>query len=244
MTLKRGMKEWREDAIKLQLSDYLVRKELPVVPKVYGHIKSNDIPWGMLGNDQCGDCVMAGACHEIMVWALATKRILPDFNVQGVVEQYMGLSGGKDEGLDPIATAKWRVTTGVTDGTGQVHKVKAFASVNNNKDLDTAAYIFGVCGCGFNLPESAMAEFGEGKPWENTNEKGTGGHYVPLVGRNSRGYRIVVTWGRLQAVSNTFWRKYFVGGIAYFSLEYMLASGISPEGINEAALDSNLAALA
>lgn len=241
MTLKLGMNEWKDDDIKLKFTDFINRPDLPKVPKVYGHVKSNTVPWGMLGNDQYGDCVIAGACHEIMVWALATKNQLPDFNVQGVVDQYMTLTGGNDNGLDPIATAKWRVTTGVNDGDGVNHKVKAFAKVNNNKDLDLAAYIFGACGCGFNIPNSAMAEFDAGKPWANTQEDPVGGHYVPLVGRNSNGTRIVVTWGRLQAVTDAFWRKYFVGALAYFSMEYMLTSGFSPEGIDEAALDKALA---
>ncbi len=244
MSLKLGMNEWREDAIKLKFKNYLNRPELPKVPPVYGHVKSNTVPWEMLGNDTYGDCVLAGACHETMVWALATQGQLPSFNTQTVVNQYLGLTGGDDAGLDPIATAKWRVATGVEDAGGTFHTIKAFASVSNSKDLDLAAYIFGACGCGFNVPNSAMEEFNAGKPWTNTSEKPVGGHYVPLVGRNSRGNRIVVTWGKLQAVSDQFWKQYFLGAVAYFSMEYMLASGFSPEGIDSTQLAADLQALA
>jgi hypothetical protein len=244
MTLKLGMKEWRPEAIKLKFSDFINRSELPKVPATYGHVKTNDVPWGMLGNDQYGDCVLAGACHEIMTWALATHHQLPSFNTQTIVSQYLNLAGGKDDGLDPISTAKWRVTTGIEDDGGSFHKVKAFASVNRDHDLDVAAHTFGVCGCGFYLPESAQTEFVSGKPWADTSGKPVGGHYVPLVGRNSKGLRFVVTWGRLQAVTEAFWKKYFIGAVAYFSLEYMEASGFSPEGVKEAELDAALAALA
>lgn len=245
MTLQRGMKPWREDAIKLQFVNYLDRSKLPAVPRTYGHVKRNDVPWGMLGNDEVGDCVLAGRAHETMVYALATRRGLPSFTSDGIKEQYFALTGGKDEGLDPISVAKWSVTTGLKDAAGELHKVKAFASVNNDKDLDIAAYIFGACGIGFLVPDTALAEFDAGKPWVATSEAPNRehGHYVPLVGRNSRGLRFVVTWGRLQAVTDAFWRKYFVGAVAYFSLEYMLANGISPEGIKEAQLDSDLRAL-
>jgi hypothetical protein len=53
----------------------------------------------------------------------------------------------------------------------------------------------------------------------------------------------VVTWGRLQAVTDKFWQKYFLGGVAYFSPEYLLANGVSPEGIKEADLDTAIASL-
>lgn len=243
MDLRLGMKEWRPEAVKLKFAAYLDRALLPPVPKRYGHVRRNDIAWQMLGNDQYGDCVLAGAAHEVMTWALATKRALPHFTTSTIVSQYLAHTGGKDDGLDPIEIAKWRVSDGLRDSDGIAHKVKAFAEVDNNSDLDVAAFIFGACGVGFNLPESSMAEFAKGKPWANTAEKGTGGHYVPLVGRNSRGLRIVVTWGNLQAVTEAFWNKYFVGAVAYFSMEYMLASGLSPEGIKEAQLDADLAAL-
>lgn len=238
-----GMKEWREEAIKLQFKDYINRPQLPKVPPVYGHVKSNEVPWEMLGNDAYGDCVLAGACHETMVWAMATHRQEPNFNAQTVVSQYLGLTGGANEGLDPVATAKWRCLTGVEDDGGTLHKIKAFASVGNSKDLDTAAYLFGACGIGFYLPSSAQDEFNAHKPWVNTTGKPLHGHYVPLVGRNSKGNRIVVTWGRLQAVGNEFWKKYFVGAVAYFSPEYMNVKGFSPEGIKEADLDAALASL-
>jgi hypothetical protein len=237
------MHPWRPDALKLKFGDFINRKKLPKVPAVYGHIKGNDVPWQMLANDQYGDCVLAGACHEIMTWALATQRPMPDFNNQTVVSQYLALTGGKDAGLDPVATAKWRVSTGVEDTGGVFHKVKAFASITKDSDLDLAAYIFGACGCGFQVPESAMTEFENEKPWTATTGDPIGGHYVPLVGRNSKGLRFVVTWGRLQAVTDKFWQKYFLGGVAYFSPEYLLANGVSPEGIKEADLDTAIASL-
>lgn len=243
MTLRLGMKEWREEAIKLKFGDFINRKQLPKVPATYGHVKGNDVPWQMLANDQYGDCVLAGAAHEIMTWALATQRPMPDFNNQTIVSQYMTLTGGEDKGLDPIAVAKWRVATGLEDSGGSFHKVKAFASIDRNTDLDLAAYIFGACGCGFNVPDTAMTEFENEKPWSATTGTPVGGHYVPLVGRNSKGLRIVVTWGRLQAVTNKFWEKYFLGGVAYFSQEYMLANGASPEGVKEADLDAAIASL-
>lgn len=242
MQLKLGMLPWQPEAIKLSFADYVNRKAV-LVPQRYGHVRNNEVPWQMLGNDAYGDCVLAGAAHETMVWALATGRPLPNYNADTVVQQYLQLSGGQDIGLDPIATAKWRVRTGLTDASGGVHKAHAFASVNRNSDLDTAAYLFGVCGIGFNLPQSAMAEFEAGRPWMDTSGDPVGGHYTPLVGRNSKGNRIVITWGRLQAVGRNFWNRYFLGAVAYVSEEYLLETGKSPEMFDMAQLEANLGAL-
>ena len=44
--------------------------------------------------------------------------------------------------------------------------------------------------------------------------------------KTSKGMRMVVTWGRLQAVSDAWWRKYFVGAVAYFSMEIALHPAI------------------
>jgi hypothetical protein len=73
------------------------------------------------------------------------------------------------------------------------------------------------------------------------------GHYVPVVGKNSRGYFVVVTWGEIQGVSDDYLQKYCfgagAGGLAYFSRSYLLNSGKSPEAIDEAQLDADLTAI-
>ena len=62
---------------------------------------------------------------------------------------------------------------------------------------------------------------------DRTNE---GGHYVPVIGRNSAGNFLVITWGRLHAATPEFVTKYMDEGIAYLSLEY-LKNNLSPEGV-------------
>ena len=60
VTPKLGKVPARPDAVKLKFSSYINTNQLPTPPASFGHenlIQS----WGMLGNDQYGDCVWAGA---------------------------------------------------------------------------------------------------------------------------------------------------------------------------------------
>jgi hypothetical protein len=245
--LARGMLPWRPEAVKLQLRSYLVSAKLPAVPATFGHVQQAAPPvvggWGMLGNDKAGDCVIVGAAHETMTWAWATGKTIPSFTSVNVLKQYRALTGGADAGLDPISTAKWRVSNGLADAHGGVHKVKAFGAVNSLADVELAVYLFGVCGLGLSLPNSAEQQFMDGRPWDDVTGEPQDGHYVPCVGKNSAGNLVVVTWAKNQAMTSAYFDKYCVGAICYFSPEYLLATGKSPELFDEAQLDADLAAM-
>ena len=62
---KLGKKEFKEDMRDLISSHYIL-DSMPSPPQVYMHNVS--FPWLMLGNDNYGDCVFAGAVHETMLW--------------------------------------------------------------------------------------------------------------------------------------------------------------------------------
>lgn len=237
--LHRGCLPFSE--VKLQFNNYLVPAKLPPIPAVFGHV-ANNYAWGMLGNDSVGDCVLAGAAHEEMLWHIAGRKTVPVFTNDIVVKQYLSLAGGKDDGLDPVATAKWRCTTGLLDANGTSHKLHAFAQVDTVDNLLTAAYLFGAAGIGLKLPANAELEFAKGHPWV-LGGMPRDAHYVPLVGRNSHGNLIVISWGRLQAVALWYAKRYFLGGLAYMNLDYLRASGLSPEGINEQQLEADLGSL-
>ena len=249
MLLRRGMLPWQPDAVKLRMSTYLVSASLPAVPATFGHVHSPAPSggWGMLGNDQAGDCVLAGAAHEAMVWEWATRKPLPRFTSANVLGQYYTLAGGKDAGLDPIGVAKWRCSNGLVDADGIVHQVKAFGSisVSDIAELEQAVYLFGACGVAGALPDSAEQQFANREPWNDLGSAPNpkNGHYFPCVGKNSQDNYMVVTWGRLQAMTPQYFLRYAVGGLCYMSLEYLTATGKSPELFDEAQLDTDLAAL-
>jgi hypothetical protein len=181
-----------------------------------------------------------------MVWDWATASHIPLFTSSEVVSQYMDLTGGADNGLDPVAVAQWWQNTGLTDAKGNVHKIRSFTALNSLPECVEAAYLFGFAGLAMWMPDNTPEqEFQAGQPWSDTSgdPDQNDGHYVPLVGRNSAGDFLVVTWGRLQAVTEEWLNKYLAGGVAYTSQDYMLATGLSPEGFNFDQLDDDLASL-
>ena len=230
----------------LKFKTYL-RGPLPKYPKTFGH-ETNIGVWGMLGNDTVGDCTIAGAAHEHMIWT--TEGFAPTpFSDAGVLADYSAISGynpddsSTDTGCDVHDVLNYRKDTGLIDAAGNRHKIAAYLSLEpgNLNHLLTAMFLFGAVGIGINFPDSAMDQFNEGQPWGVVpGATIEGGHYVPLVAR--RGNLVVVTWGALQQMTTSFLRRYCDEAWAMVSPE-LLRSGKSPEGFDLPALMSDLGSL-
>lgn len=238
---KLGKTPARKDAVKLKLS--LFGANLPKPPATYGHYDLEAADWGMLGNDQYGDCVWAGAGHEYMLWNKeATKTV--SFTADNVLAAYTAVTGfnpkkpDTDQGTDMELAAKYRRVTGVQDQTGTRHKVGAYLAIeaNNRTQLKQAVSTFTAVGIGIQVPESAQTQFAAGKPWTVVkNSPIEGGHYVPVVGYDSK-YLYVVTWGQVQKMAWAFFDKYNDEGIAYLSDE-MLTNGKTIDGLDLTSLN-------
>jgi len=231
----------------LRLSDYLTT--LPPVPADnFGHETLVTQPWGVLGNDALGDCAIAGPGHETMLWnAEAGQQVA--FSDANTIADYSAITGynpadpATDQGSIVLDVLNYRRNTGLLDAAGARHKIGAFVSleVGNLDHLYAALYLFGALGIGINFPGSAMDQFNDGQPWEVVPGASIdGGHYVPLVAK--RGNLLCVTWGRLQAVTETFLTTYMDEAYAMLSPE-MLADGKSPGGFDLPALQADLQAL-
>jgi len=241
--MKLGKLPARKDAVTLKLANYATA--LPTPPKKYGH-QALIIDWGMLGNDQYGDCVWAGAGHETMLWNKeASKDIL--FTAADALADYSAVTGfnpndpNSDQGTDMSQAASYRFHTGVVDKNGNRHKVGAYLAITpgNRDEVKQAIYLFSDVGVGFEFPSLAMNQFNRGQTWHLPAGTLTGeGHYVPAIGYDSR-YLYVVTWGRVQKMSWGFFSKYCDEALVYLSEEF-LTQGKSPEGFDLLALTSDL----
>src|SRR3954454_20075859 len=90
--MKLGKLPARKDAVRLKLRDYLDTTVLPKPPKDFGHEDLVPGAWGMLGNSAVGDCVLAGAAHETMLWnAEAGKTVT--FDDKSVLSDYSVITG-------------------------------------------------------------------------------------------------------------------------------------------------------
>jgi hypothetical protein len=248
--MKRGMRAFDPESIKLKFSDYVVRAKLPAEPKgAFGHVVAASPPggWGILGNNKHGDCVMAGCCHETMHWFWSTGKPIPQFTDDVALKQYYERTGGADTGLDPVATAAWRRNTGVTDADGVVHKVDAYVRVTDLDDLTLATYLFGATGMCWYLPKTAEQQFAQAHIWDDLSHPPdpNAGHYTSFVGRNKNGQYQFLTWGRVHGATRAYCEKYMVGAgcIAYLSRDYLLNSGKSPEAIAWGDLQADITAV-
>lgn len=244
--MKLGKLPARKDSIKLKLVDYL--GALPPAPSKYSHTALETAPWEMLGNDQVGDCVLAGAGHETMLWNAEAKKTVT-ITTKNALSDYSAITGynpndpNSDQGTDMQVAASYRKKTGIIDAKGQRHKVGAYLAVTPSKDLfKQSMYLFGTVGIGIEFPASAMTQFNQGKNW--TIVKGSkieGGHYIPAVGYDSR-YVYVITWGKLIKASWGFILKYTDESVVYLSSEF-LTGGVSLEGFNLTQLQADLNAI-
>src|SRR4051794_34526841 len=89
---KLGKAPARKDAVKLKLRDYLDTTILPKPPKDFGHEDLVPGPWQTLGNDRFGDCVLAGAAHETMLWNAAGGKTVA-FDDGHVLRDYSAITG-------------------------------------------------------------------------------------------------------------------------------------------------------
>lgn len=241
---KRGKLPARPDAVKLKFGAYFSASNLPAVPAVFGRpwmVRQ----WGVLANDVFGDCVWAGAAHETMLLRADAGYPAPPFMNSNVLADYSAVTGfdkskpETDQGTDLQVAAAYRQKTGIMDAAGTRHTIDIYTAlhVGDLSQIALAAYLFGAVGIGVNLPSSAEDQFNAAEPWHVVpGDTLTGGHYIPLVGRNSRGDFLVVTWGRLQAVEAAWLQANMDEGIAYVSPDRLNAQGVSPENYSAAQL--------
>jgi hypothetical protein len=243
---KYGKKRARAGAVKLKLRDYLDLSQLPTPPVNFGHYGLETQPWGMLGNDQYGDCYWAGACHEHMLFGAMSKQLY-SFSTDNALAAYSAATGfnesdsNTDQGTDMQEGAAFRQKTGIADFNGNVHKVAAYLSLEpgNINEQMIAAYLFGAVGLGFEMPESAQDQFNADQPWDvvagSTIE---GGHYVPLMGRNDIN-GLICTWGKIQPFTPAFHAAYNDEAIVYLSNE-IFSGDKTIDGFNLAQLQTDL----
>lgn len=246
---KLGLNPSPNEAFPLKLGTYLKPAALPKIPGSFGH-ENLITDYGMLANDQVGDCVIAGSDHEVMIWNAAAGNPVPRFTTDTALSDYSAITGydpddpTSDHGTDMATAAEYRKTTGMVDADGNRHKIAAYLEIEpgNLAELAAATYLFGAVGIGIVVTDIAQQQFAEGKPWSfRAGGNIMGGHYVPVVAKRGA-YFTVVTWGKLQKMTWAYYMKQSMRAIAYISDEY-LHNGESPEHFDKAALLRDLAAL-
>jgi hypothetical protein len=251
--MKLGKLPPKEDHRNLKFANYFDTTVLPTPTKVFG-FGGLYVNWGMLGNDEYGDCVFAGAAHETMMWNKLRGGSDVPMSTENTLRDYSDVTGfnvhdpSSDQGTYVLDAMQYRKNLGVRDAAGDRHKVAAYLSIDPKDwtQLIAAAYIFGAVGIGFEVPSSIWDQWDNGEYWDLVSEDSPieGGHYVPVVGsRNSAARVTIVTWGRRWQMTKKFYQAYNDESWVLLSEEQIRADGKGIHGLNLDQLRADLAAL-
>ena len=250
LKLKLGKQMARHDPRTLLLASYTTTT-LPTPPPSFD-LTSKVHKWGMMDNDQIGDCTCAAAGHLIMEWTANAKKKMATPSDRQIVAAYSAITGynpvtgANDNGAVELDVLNYWRQTGIAG-----HKIAAYVALepSNHTHVMDSVFIFEGCYIGLQLPNSAKDQTKNRQPWSvppggptGDGKPGSwGGHAVPVVAYDSRGVT-VVTWGELQLMTWTFWEAYCEEAYAILSHDYMSGKK-TPQGFNMQQLQADLADL-
>jgi hypothetical protein len=208
-----GRQEARRDARNFLFAELL--RAAPRLPSQYDFdVAHPGVPLPMFGNDQYGDCVIAGRAHQTLRFELLEQQKVIPISLDDVVNEYFAQTGGEDDGLIVLdSLSLWR-KKGWT-AAGKHYKIRAFSEIRGqqrNAQTRAAIYLDVGVGLGLALPLSAQRQIDAGQAWDVVSGRGSapgswGGHYVYVCGYTLAG-PVCVTWGRKQAMTWRFFAKY------------------------------------
>jgi hypothetical protein len=195
--------------------------------------------WGMLLNDQLGDCTSADCGHALMLRTANTGTwVQPkDSDILAVYEatgQYNPADPSTDQGAEESVVCDYMEKVGLLGHKSVGTAAVATGTIDSNA-LDRIRWsvqMFGACRLGVNLPNDAEDQFSANTPWALTpGQTAVGGHDIPVVGYTPE-HLTVVTWGRLQLV-NWDWLKTW-GEEAHVELfpDFLMSTGLTPSGFS------------
>jgi hypothetical protein len=201
---KLGKKPVRHDPRTLRLSKYLTA--LPPVPTTFewSAAKTN---WGIMLNDQIGDCTIAAAGHMIESWRNVEGNQISILD-SAILTAYEAVSGynpsdpSTDTGAVCLDVLNYWRKTGISGD-----KIQAYIALDqgNVAQLKAAIYLFGAAYIGLAMPLTAQNQ----TEWHITSAGlsgdgalgSWGGHAVPILGYGRKTLS-VVSWGQIYQMTN------------------------------------------
>ena len=240
--MKLGRAHIKHDTRTLRLAQYFTAA-LPASPEKMDWSKGL-ANWGMMLNDQLGDCTIAGAAHAVQVWTANTGSVqtVADADVLAAYEQWDGYNP-KDPstdqgGVELDVLKRWRGSSLAG------HNLLAFADVNPRlvNEVRQGIALFGGLYIGLSLPVSAQTQ----DVWDAVADDGAGnaqagswgGHCVYVLGYDAEGLTCI-TWGQLKCMTWAFWLKYCDEAHVLLGGDWLEKNG-SPAGFDQAQLEADL----
>lgn len=237
--MKLGKLPYRHDDRTVHLARYLdVKTVMPKIPRT--PVLPPVSAWGMLRNDELGDCGPVAFLHQREAWtAWAGKPYVPtDDDATKLYEAVGGYVPGDastDNGVVLLDLLNYERKAGT---------ILAFAHVNtkDQTELRAACYLFGGLLAGYALPAATERQgvhwhMPAGSPLKAENRPGSwGGHAIYQAWPSH-----ITSWGEEGNVTAAF--QAFYGDEAWAIIpaaDFFDAAGRTPEGFDLAALQADL----
>lgn len=201
---KLGCNPSRRDARTLQLAYY---RKLPYYEQPPERRWDKPIDdWGIMGNDNYGNCTIVTPAHAILAWAANESGDLRRIADSAVIE--LSREMGALDGYNILDRLNWWRKKGMW-----ANRLWAYAQINpaDESTMRTAINNFGCADIALSLPLAWQGadvwDTGYGRTYRPNS---WGGHSVPIVGYDTN-FLYVVTWGYIQTMT---WQA-----LAYYSDE-------------------------
>lgn len=259
MAGKLGKQPATEDRRDLLFRDFVTPSQLPKTPSRFGY-GTSVTNWGMLANDQFGDCVPVGAAHAAMLFGESIRGTagMASFTDDAVLADYSAVTG-----FDPSQTDRngnnptdqgtyvrdylnyWR-KTGIRDAAGGRHKIAAYVALEagNPDELMQAAYLGLAVVIGVMFLEAGFEEFDAGRPFDTITGPTAGGHCMVATGRRALDDMGALTWAERAGMTRRWYQHQCDEAWVVVSPdEIRPSSGLNVRGFNTTALTEALEAL-
>jgi hypothetical protein len=248
--------------VKLEFHDYASISLLADPPASFGH--ENLVPtWGMLGNDQAGDCYVAGVMHADMLWT-AESGAQASFSTPTAIKYYQELTlkfngvaydpsqtdpttgeNPTDTGINISQALPLLRTVGIPDDTGKRHTIGGFVKLKpaNWEQLRYGTYYFDGIGMGVQMCQEWMDSFNPNGTtvWDAvSNPTWIGGHYISACAWRN-GNVVDISWGAPVEITQA---AYEMAGLSDETYAYVskdkLKNGVDLEGLDLAKMDDDI----
>lgn len=258
MELKLGRKARTHNPNIPHMSAILAGKNLPPPPLECDYTKGMPDDFGVMLNDQLGDCTCAAIYHARQVWTFNAGVQEITENDKDVLQLYEEACGydpkdlSTDQGGVEQDVLTYLVKTGLPVGNGADRdRFLAFFEVDfrNLEDLKRTIAECGVAYIGIDVPQSVMDNADDPTiPWDIKGDTTiVGGHAVVLIAykidENGKYIFTCISWGKRYQITLAFLSNYLREAYAIAANDWITATGKTPMNLTKEQLVHQMAYL-
>ena len=224
----------------LKLSNY-IHAELANPPAAVSRPHPG-FEWGMLANDQVGDCVIAMMLHSIEDFHLDAGTPVPAFTDRDALRLYSEITGynphdpNSDQGTNESTAMTYWERPGLRTSDGIDHKIAATVAVDPSSLTECRIAIdeFVALQIAIALPISAQGQtewrvVGNGRTGDSAPGS-WGGHGIPYREYDAETFKCV-TWGAELLLTVPFHQTYAQQAHVVVTTEMLDKRGVGPSGV-------------